>query len=115
MFCVGICVNAQSVKTEADGFKWSPYLEYGRIGAKTPSGKIIVPAKYSACYYERGHFSVKDNVGHTGVFSKYGKCIVPTDFLNYKKPSMYIAFPFCSFKCEKECGIKWLARQDRIC
>ena len=34
------------------------------------------------------------------------KDIVPTDFLNYKKPSMYIAFPFCSFKCEKECGIK---------
>lgn len=96
MFCVGICVNAQSVKTEADGFKWSPYLEYGRIGAKTPSGKIIVPAKYSACYYERGHFSVKDNVGHTGVFSKYGKCIVPTDFLiiyqikDYKGESPYI-------------------------
>lgn len=28
------------------------------------------------------------------------------DFTNYKKPSMYLAFPFCSFKCERECGQK---------
>lgn len=27
-------------------------------------------------------------------------------FQDYKKPSMYIAFPTCSFKCEKECGKK---------
>lgn len=33
------------------------------------------------------------------------KNIVATDFVNYKKPSMYLAFPFCTFKCEKECGI----------
>lgn len=26
------------------------------------------------------------------------------DFINYKKPSMFIAFPSCSWKCEKECG-----------
>ena len=26
------------------------------------------------------------------------------DFINYKKPSMFIAFPSCTFKCEKECG-----------
>ena len=26
------------------------------------------------------------------------------DFVNYKKPSMFIAFPNCSFKCDKECG-----------
>ena len=26
------------------------------------------------------------------------------DFVNYKKPSMFIAFPNCDFKCEKECG-----------
>ena len=30
------------------------------------------------------------------------------DFTNYKKPSMYIAFPSCTFKCERECG-------QRIC
>ena len=28
------------------------------------------------------------------------------DFTNYKKPSMYIAFPSCTFKCERECGRK---------
>lgn len=26
------------------------------------------------------------------------------DFVNYKKPSMFIGFPSCTFKCEKECG-----------
>ncbi len=28
------------------------------------------------------------------------------DFINYKKPSMFIAFPSCTFKCEKDCGKK---------
>jgi hypothetical protein len=28
------------------------------------------------------------------------------DFTNYKKPSMYLAFPSCTFKCERECGAK---------
>ena len=26
------------------------------------------------------------------------------DFTNYKKPSMFIGFPSCTWKCEKECG-----------
>ena len=30
------------------------------------------------------------------------KDIVAEDFVNYKKPSMFIIFPYCSFKCEKE-------------
>ena len=34
------------------------------------------------------------------------KDVVETDFLNYKVPSMYVAFPYCSFKCEKDCGIQ---------
>ena len=25
---------------------------------------------------------------------------------DYKYPSMFIAFPYCSFKCEKECGMR---------
>ena len=25
------------------------------------------------------------------------------DFVNYKKPSMFIGFPYCTFKCDKEC------------
>ena len=32
------------------------------------------------------------------------KGIMDEDFVNYKKPSMYIAFPFCTFKCDKEFG-----------
>ena len=27
------------------------------------------------------------------------------DFLQYKKPSMFIIFPHCSFKCDKEFGV----------
>lgn len=32
------------------------------------------------------------------------KFLVAEDFVNYKKPSMYLGFPSCSFKCNKECG-----------
>ena len=32
------------------------------------------------------------------------KGIVEEDFVNYKKPSMFIIFPTCSFKCDKENG-----------
>ena len=32
------------------------------------------------------------------------KGIIDEDFINYKKPSMIIEMPYCSFKCEKECG-----------
>ena len=32
------------------------------------------------------------------------KGLIDEDFTNYKKPSMYIAFPFCTFKCDKEAG-----------
>lgn len=32
--------------------------------------------------------------------------LLDEDFVNYKVPSMYIGFPKCSFKCEKECGMQ---------
>lgn len=32
------------------------------------------------------------------------KGVVFEDFINYKKPSMYLAFPKCDFKCDRECG-----------
>lgn len=32
------------------------------------------------------------------------KDIIETDTINYKKISMFIIFPTCSFKCDKECG-----------
>jgi organic radical activating enzyme len=34
------------------------------------------------------------------------KGIQDEDFVNYKKPSMFISFPSCTWKCEKECGKK---------
>lgn len=36
----------------------------------------------------------------------YIKGLVDEDFVNYKKPSMFISFPKCSFKCDKECGMQ---------
>ena len=32
------------------------------------------------------------------------KGVLYEDFVNYKKPSMLVMFPKCSFKCDKECG-----------
>lgn len=33
------------------------------------------------------------------------KGLVHEDFIQYKKPSMFIATSTCSFKCDKECGM----------
>lgn len=30
--------------------------------------------------------------------------IIEEDFINYKKPCMTIMMPYCTFKCDKECG-----------
>lgn len=32
------------------------------------------------------------------------KGLIDEDFVNYKKPSMVIEFPYCTFKCDKEYG-----------
>ena len=32
------------------------------------------------------------------------KNIIDEDFTNYKKISMVLGFPYCTFKCDKECG-----------
>ena len=32
------------------------------------------------------------------------KNLIDEDFINYKKPSMVLGFPNCTFKCDKECG-----------
>ena len=34
------------------------------------------------------------------------KNLLDEDFVNFKKPSMFIATSKCDFKCEKECGEK---------
>lgn len=32
------------------------------------------------------------------------KNLIDEDFINYKKPSMFLGFNSCTFKCDKECG-----------
>lgn len=32
------------------------------------------------------------------------KGLIDEDFVNYKKPSMIIEMPYCTFKCDMECG-----------
>ncbi|MBE6069949.1 MAG: 4Fe-4S cluster-binding domain-containing protein [Clostridium lundense] len=34
------------------------------------------------------------------------KGIIDEDFVNYKKVCMTIEMPYCSFKCDKECGMQ---------
>ena len=34
------------------------------------------------------------------------KGLIEEDFVNYKNAAMYLIFPNCDFKCEKECGKK---------
>lgn len=31
--------------------------------------------------------------------------IIDEDFVNYKKPSMTIEFPYCDLKCDRDCGM----------
>ena len=40
------------------------------------------------------------------------KFLVDEDFVNYKKPSMFIGFPSCTWKCEKECGQKMCQNKE---
>ncbi len=40
------------------------------------------------------------------------KGLLDEDFVNYKYPSMFIVFPHCTFKCEKECGVRCCQNSD---
>lgn len=40
------------------------------------------------------------------------KGIIDTDTINYKKISMVLEFPYCDFKCDKECGNKVCQNSD---
>ena len=42
------------------------------------------------------------------------KGLTDEDFVNYKKPSMFIATPRCSFKCDKECGLAVCQNSDLV-
>lgn len=38
--------------------------------------------------------------------------IIPEDLTNYKKTSMFIAMPTCTFKCEKESGVQMCQNRE---
>ena len=40
------------------------------------------------------------------------KQLLDEDFVNYKKPSMFIGFPKCNWKCEKDCGEKMCQNKE---
>lgn len=42
------------------------------------------------------------------------KGIIDEDFVNYKLPAMYIAFPSCTFKCDKENGAQYCINCDLV-
>lgn len=42
------------------------------------------------------------------------KGLIDEDFINYKKSSMVIEFPYCNFKCDKECGITVCQNSDLV-
>lgn len=43
------------------------------------------------------------------------KGIIDEDFVNYKIPSMFLIFPRCSFKCDKECGQLVCQNSSLVC
>lgn len=40
------------------------------------------------------------------------KFLIEEDFVNYKKPSMFVGFPNCNWKCEKDCGEKMCQNKE---
>lgn len=40
------------------------------------------------------------------------KSLIDEDFVNYKKPSMFIGFSYCTFKCDKEAGCQVCQNSD---
>lgn len=42
------------------------------------------------------------------------KDFIDTDFIQYKNPCCFIIMPKCSFKCEKECGVKGICQNSNI-
>ena len=42
------------------------------------------------------------------------KNIIQEDFANYKTCSMFIGFPSCTWKCERDCGLKGLCQNAEL-
>ena len=53
---------------------------------------------------KRSDYGILDDYRDPKQFEIEIKNLIDEDFINYKKPSMFIAMPHCTFKCDKECG-----------
>jgi hypothetical protein len=42
------------------------------------------------------------------------KNVIQEDFSNYKTCSMFIGFPSCTWKCERECGLKGICQNAEL-
>ena len=42
------------------------------------------------------------------------KFLVEEDFINYYKPSMFIGFPKCTWKCETDCNMKGICQNSSL-
>lgn len=42
------------------------------------------------------------------------KNLIDEDFSNYKECAMFIGFPHCTFKCEKDCGCKGMCQNSEL-
>ena len=42
------------------------------------------------------------------------KQLLDEDFVNYKKPSLFISFHSCTWKCEKECGMRGICQNSSL-
>ena len=42
------------------------------------------------------------------------KNIIDEDFSNYKECSMFVGFPTCTLKCEKDCGMSGLCQNSEL-
>lgn len=65
------------LRTAKDGTQWKPFERYGYLGVENGKGKVVIPAQFSYVNYENGSFTVKDNSGHIGKYTKNGKVIFP--------------------------------------
>lgn len=42
------------------------------------------------------------------------KFLIDEDFSNYKTCAMFVGFPYCTFKCEKDCGIAGICANSAL-
>lgn len=65
------------LRADKDGTQWRPFEKFGYLGVENNKGKEIIPALFNYVNYENGSFTVKDNAGHIGKYTRNGKVIFP--------------------------------------